>query len=66
MLSQKEVREMGNKDLLKSLLSLEDLIMVEVNSKRGVTKTTARKFSSCIKEMCKRLDIEYVESDWEN
>ena len=40
--------------------------MVEVNSKRGVTKTTARKYSFCIKEMCKRLDIEYVESDWEN
>lgn len=66
MLSQKKVREMGNKDLLKSLLNIEDLIMIEVNSKRGVTKRTTHNFTLCIKEMCKRLEIEYVESDWDD
>lgn len=65
MVSQKTMREKSNKDLLKSLLYLEDKFLGELNSKRGVvTKTTARKYSLCIKEMCKRLDIEYVESDW--
>lgn len=46
MIFEKEIGSHCLSDLLKSLLYLEDLIMVEVNSKR--------------------LDIEYVESDWEN
>jgi len=64
MLSQRKVVQMDNKELLKMLIYTEDSIMVEVNSKRGVTKKTENNIKLCIKEMCKRLDIEYEESDW--
>ena len=64
MLSKRKVAQMDNKELLKSLIHTEDSIMVEVNSKRGVTKKTENNMTLCIKEMCKRLDIEYEESDW--
>ena len=64
MLSKRKVAQMDNKELLKSLIHTEDSIMVEVNSKRGVTKKTENNMTLCIKEMCKRLDIEYEEYDW--
>lgn len=64
MLSKKRIREKDNKDLLKSLLNLEDMLMIEANSRRGVTKRTSHNFMLCIEEMCQRLDIEYDENDW--
>lgn len=64
MLSKKRVREKDNKDLLRTLLNLEDTLMVEANSKRGVTKGTSHNFMLCIEEMCGRLGIEYDENDW--
>lgn len=64
MLSKRKVVQMDNKELLKMLIHTEDSVMVEVNSKRGVTKKTENNMTLCIKEMCKRLGIEYEESDW--
>lgn len=64
MLSQRKVSQMDNKELLHEVIHSEDMIIIESNSRRGLTKRTLNNYTLCIEEICKRLDIEYVESEW--
>ncbi|SFB10240.1 hypothetical protein SAMN05216587_11148 [Selenomonas ruminantium] len=65
MLSKKKVSSMDNKELLQTTIRLEDSLMVEANSRRGVTKKTSHDMDICLEELCQRLDIEYNPSDWD-
>jgi len=64
MLSKKVVGEMDNKDLLKEFRSVISAIIVEVNSRRGLTKGTEKAEKLLTEELCLRLGFEYNPDDW--
>lgn len=64
MLSKKKVSQMDNKELLLAFQWHEDKLVIECNSRRGITKKTSKDAALIIQELCRRLDIEYDENDW--
>ncbi|WP_029541985.1 hypothetical protein [Selenomonas sp. AB3002] len=62
--SRQEVKELSNKDLLRQFQSITITSIFECNTRRGLTKSTARAEGIITRELCERLGVEYYPEDW--
>ena len=62
--SKREIRSLSNKDLLKRFRNISQLSLIEFNSRRGLTKSTAKSEEIIIEELCARLAVVYNPDDW--